>query len=141
MGMWHFAVVAGLGVAALSPVSARLTDAQVEQRYTPAFSTCMATGEAAEGVDFAMRECVIAEYGRQDDRLNATYRTTMQQQQNLAAKAKLRDLQRRWLAARGRLCAKQAAEAGDGTLGPMTMDSCFLAEAVRRTAYLEAYKG
>lgn len=136
--------IAGFAVAFLAlgsgVAAAPLTDAQVEQRYTRAFSECMATSDAAQGISFAMRECVIAEYERQDDRLNAAYRTVMQRQPDAAAKAKLRTLQRRWIAGRDRLCAGQAAEAGDGTAGPMTMDSCFLAEAVRRTAYLEAYR-
>lgn len=118
----------------------QLTDAEVEKRYTPAFKACMATGDAAQGVTVAMHDCLSAEYARQDRVLNATYRAAMQRLPTPAAKVGLRALQRRWIAARERLCASQAEEQQGGSIVPLIIDGCFTAEAIRRTAFLRAYR-
>jgi uncharacterized protein YecT (DUF1311 family) len=112
-----------------------LTDAESERLESPAYDRCM---DASEGVTAYMRDCASAEHARLDVRLNAIYRTAMKRLANPAARIRLRNLERRWLATRWDSCDRQWAEE-TGTLGLVLVDACSLSEVKRRIAWLQRY--
>lgn len=125
-----------LMAAAASPIS----KADIERRYTPAYKACLETGEAAQGVQYAMNECAMREYERQDARLNQAYVMVMRR---LAppAKQKLRLLQREWIRTRDNKCDAEAKEYQGGSIAPMIYSLCLTDQTIRRTLWLETYKG
>ena len=64
----------GLTALALAGQASGRTSA-VEARYSAAYRTCLATGDAAKGVTSGLLDCNGAEIDRQDARLNRTYRS------------------------------------------------------------------
>jgi uncharacterized protein YecT (DUF1311 family) len=115
----------------------RLTDAVDEGMTSPEYDRCL---EASEGITINMRDCASAEQDRLDIRLNAAYRTAMARLPNQAARNRLRDLERRWLATRWNECHREADEE-TGTMGLLMLDGCELSEMERRIVWLERYGG
>ena len=116
------------------------TQAQVERRLSAEYRQCFATGDAARGVTSAMMSCTGEEIDRQDARLNRTYRTAMMRLKP-AAKARLRASERRWIAERDRGCRRSARTFEGGTAAGLSYSGCILDETVRRTMWLERYRG
>jgi uncharacterized protein YecT (DUF1311 family) len=116
------------------------TNADIQRRYTPAYKACLDSGDAAQGVQYAMNECANSEYERQDGRLNQAYVMVMRR---LAppAKVKLRTLQRAWIKTRDGKCTAESAEYQGGSIAPMIYSLCLTDETIRRTLWLETYRG
>ena len=120
-------------VAASAPAQ---TQTQVEKRYTRGYSECMDT---SGGVTIEMLNCIAAEIDIQDARLNQAYVMVMRP---LAKPRKntLRGLQRTWIKQRDAKCARSIADEGGSMAGPI-YSGCILDETIRRTIFLENYKG
>lgn len=116
------------------------TDRAVDARYTRAFSACLETGDAARGVTSATMSCMGEENDRQDVRLNRAYKAAMKRL-NSAKKARLRSSERAWIGQRDSTCKKAADEVGGGSASGLVYSNCFLDETIKRTIWLERYKG
>jgi len=108
--------------------------ADFEARYTPAYKSCLNSGDAAAGVTPAMVDCIAEELKVQDERLNLQYATAMHSLPPNEA-LKLRDEQRQWIKDRDAKC--QAAAASGGTIDRLNGPSCLLDETILRTIALE----
>ena len=108
--------------------------ATFEARYSPAYKSCLNSGEAAAGVTPAMADCIAEELQVQDERLNLQYATAMHSLPPSDA-LKLRDAQRQWIKDRDAKC--QAAAASGGTIDLLNGPSCLLDETILRTIDLE----
>lgn len=130
--------------AAMPPLMAAsappLTRADIDRRYTPAYKSCLDSGEAARGVQYAMNDCANSEYERQDARLNQAYVMVMRRLVP-PAKLRLRALQRDWIKTRDRKCTADSAEYRGGSIAPMIFSLCLTDETIRRTLWLETYRG
>ena len=131
-------VTAPVALALVAPASGRTASA-VEARYSAAYRTCLATGDAAKGVTSGMLDCNGTEIERQDARLNRTYRAVMAR---LAppARAKLRASERAWIAERDRSCRRDSKAAEGGTLASVIYSGCILDRTIERTMWLERYR-
>lgn len=131
-------ILAGLLMAAFSvtPTAAQ-TQSQIEKRYTRDYNQCM---DAAEGVTVEMMDCIGAEIDRQDARLNQAYVMVMRPLSR-AKKDQLRGLQRSWIRQRDARCSRASNDAGGGSLSGVVYASCILDETIKRTIFLENYKG
>jgi uncharacterized protein YecT (DUF1311 family) len=118
---------------ATTSVSAQ-TQSQIEKRYTAPYKQCLAENADA----FETYDCVETEYQVHDGRLNQSYVMVMKALVS-AAKTRLRTSQRTWLKQRDAKCGEVAR------LHPVDMDtwqmSCLLDETIKRTIFLENYKG
>ncbi|MGF7148699.1 uncharacterized protein YecT (DUF1311 family) [Sphingomonas zeicaulis] len=114
-----------------------LTQAQIEEQYSPAYDTCLKTGDAAKGVTPAMAQCIADEIKVQDERLNAAYRSAMDKRDE-AGKTALRDEERAWIKARD---AKCDALAQGGSIDRIEIPSCVLNETIRRRVKLQPMAG
>ena len=99
--------------------------------FRPAFYTCV---RASGGVTAALNDCIGAEHGYQDKRLNTAYQA-LRKPMTEAERAALRDEERVWIAARDQTCA-QAEGGGTGAL--LDANQCDLRETAQRAAVLEA---
>ena len=132
-------LIAIFGLLAMSAATSGSTETAVESRYTPEYRACMRSGDAANGITVAAHDCIAAEYQRQDARLNATYRTVLHAGP-AAEQARLRSLQREWIARRKRRCAAAVGDEEGGSIVPLIIDGCYTTEAIRRTMFLETYR-
>lgn len=125
--------------AAPTPVAGgpELTQEQIQEQYSPAYATCLETGDAAKGVTPAMAQCIADEIKVQDERLNAAYRSAMDKRDE-AGKTALRDEERAWIKARD---AKCNALAQGGSIDRIEIPSCTLSETVRRRVKLQPMAG
>lgn len=123
-------------LALAAPASGRTA---VEARYSAAYRTCLATGDAAKGVTSGLLDCNGAEIDRQDARLNRTYRAVMAR---LAppARTKLRASERAWIVERDRSCRRDSKAAEGGTLASVIYSGCILDRTIERTIWLERYR-
>jgi uncharacterized protein YecT (DUF1311 family) len=131
--------VLSAAIFAGTPASAQ-TAKQIEARYSRDYNRCLNSGDAANGATYAMRECNSAEIGRQDVRLNQAYKMVMARL-NAPQKKTLRMSERTWILERDAQCRREAAEAEGGTLQPILYGGCILNETIKRTMWLEAYRG
>lgn len=110
----------------------------VEQRYTQAYSRCLASAEA-QGQTSAVIECNAIETRIQDGKLNQTYKMVMVRLPTNRQEQLRRD-ERNWIKLRNFGCAKEQHDAGvEGTLGEQIYSGCILDETIKRTIYLEHY--
>lgn len=114
--------------------------AQVERRYSAEYDRCLNTGDAAQGVTSAMMSCTGLEIDRQDARLNQAYRMVMQRLRP-NGKARLRTSERAWIARRDRGCRRSTDAIGGGSAAGLNYSGCILHETVKRTMWLENYRG
>ena len=112
------------------------TQAQIEKRYTRDYSQCM---DASGGVTSEMMDCGGAEIDRQDARLNQAYVMVMHSLPP-AKKTTLRTLQRSWIKQRDARCQARIRD-NDGTEANLIYSGCILDETIKRTIFLENYKG
>jgi uncharacterized protein YecT (DUF1311 family) len=108
-----------------------------EALYSADYKTCMATGDAAQGVTSAMLDCTNAEADRQDQKLNATYKRVMAAATDDDERVQLRDAERKWIKARDATCTSEAADDGGGSLSTVTYASCQLKQRIDRNKQLE----
>ena len=134
--MWGAAMV----LLSVAGAAGAQTQAQVERRYSAVYDRCLATGDAARGVTSAMMSCTGAEIERQDARLNQAYRMAMMRL-TPAARTRLRASERRWIAQRDRGCRRSARTYEGGTAAGLNYSGCILDETVKRTMWLERYRG
>lgn len=124
-------------IAALAATSASAqTQSQVEKRQSPAYSECM---DGSEGVTAEMMDCIGAEIEVQDARLNQAYVMVMRPFPKLK-KEKLRGLQRAWIKQRDANCQRAIADEG-GSMAGLIYAGCILDKTIKRTIFLENYKG
>lgn len=126
-------------VAAPEPVAGGpdLTQAQLEEQYSPAYNSCQESGDAAKGVTSAMAQCIADEIDVQDARLNAAYRSAMDKRDE-AGKIALRDEERAWIKARDTKCD---ALAQGGSIDAIQIPACVLNETIRRRVKLQPMAG
>lgn len=94
------------------------------------YQTCL---DASEGVTPDIQDCIAEEYDYQDQRLNAAYESLLKSLDS-AARDRLRDEQRGWIAKRDAECAP-SDEPGQGEL--LEMNSCSLRITAARADELE----
>ncbi len=111
----------------------------IEKRYTADYNRCMNSGDAANGVTSAMLDCTVAEYKRQDARLNDAYRVAMARLSPARGSA-LRTAQRRWLAERDPGCRRKAKPSEGGTIWGIVMTGCQTDETIKQTMWIETYR-
>ncbi len=110
----------------------------VGQRYTRAYTACLQSGDAAEGVPAATVDCTATEIDRQNAVLNAKYAALMKR---LPAprKVSLRASERAWITSRDRQCQAEIAD-DPGTLSQVTYTDCILDETIKRILWIERYR-
>lgn len=114
--------------AATAPAQAAepMRSAQFERCYNNPDSTTL-----------SLRECLGAEYRRQDARLNGAYARAMSGV-GPVAQAKLRAAQRAWIAFRDADCQAVLAANG-GTMAPVLADLCYLDRTIQRADDLATF--
>ena len=115
----------------------RIPERQSEAMLSPEHNRCQQTSSGATN---DIRACSYQEERRLDVRVNAAYRAAIARLPTQAAKTRLDNLQRRWLATRWNGCGSQAdlyREGGSAAL--LGYDWCRLREMTRRIAWLERY--
>jgi uncharacterized protein YecT (DUF1311 family) len=112
---------------------------RVEPHLSEQYRRCFAGEDARQGVHPAMMDCLQAEYGRQDERLNRTYAATLRRLRP-AAQSRLRDLQRGWVRTRDRQCRSESDESGGGQASDLAYTSCLLRETVLRSRWLGSFR-
>jgi uncharacterized protein YecT (DUF1311 family) len=112
------------------------TQEQIEKRYSQDYSQCM---DDSGGVTVEMMDCIAAEIDIQDARLNQSYVMVMRPLPK-PRKDKLRGLQRAWIKQRDANCQRAIADEG-GSMAGLIYSGCILDETIKRTIFLENYKG
>jgi uncharacterized protein YecT (DUF1311 family) len=110
---------------------------QIEKRYSRDYTNCM---DASGGITADMRDCFSAEIDRQDARLNQAYVMVMRPLPK-PRKERLRGLQRTWIKQRDAKCIRASKAAEGGSLAGIIYSGCILDETIKRTIFLENYKG
>ncbi len=114
---------------------------QTGPQYSRAYNQCMKAVEEGDYLpvqgDYATLECIDAEIGRQDARLNQAYKMVMTRL-TPPQKQKLRESERAWIRSKERVCLERME--GDGTMDRVFFASCILQKTVQRTRYLEQYR-
>jgi uncharacterized protein YecT (DUF1311 family) len=110
------------------------SEASVEARYTPEYSACMSSGDAANGVTSGMASCGADEIAAQDAKLNSTYQLVMQKLEK-PQRDDLRTAQRAWIKFRDTKC--QSESNSGGTMDILNGQGCILDATIRRTIELE----
>lgn len=100
--------------------------------YSATYHRCM---EKSGGVTVEMLDCTDAEYKKQDARLNANYKKTMNMLRG-NAKQDLLNSQRLWIKQKDKKCNASTDELG-GSMASVVASDCFLAETLKRADYLE----
>jgi uncharacterized protein YecT (DUF1311 family) len=83
--------------------------------------------------------CLQVEIRRQDKKLNRTYQSVMRRLSH-PEKARLRRLERAWIAKRDRRCERLGGGTWGGSGGAVVWESCYLDETIMRTIWLERYR-
>lgn len=124
---WEMPLIASLAVCCIA-LAAEAADGDLSAAY----STCM---DRSNGVTANMIDCIAAETGRQDARLNTAYKNAMA---TLSAKRKkdLQDVQRLWIRYRDANCSFYADPDG-GTLARVNANSCMMDATAARAKELE----
>jgi uncharacterized protein YecT (DUF1311 family) len=86
-----------------------------------------------------MNICANRDYAKADAELNAAYRTAMARLDE-AGKARLRDAERNWIAARDRDCKAATAETEGGSIHPLDLAGCLTEKTRARTRELNAFR-
>jgi uncharacterized protein YecT (DUF1311 family) len=110
----------------------------VGQRYTRAYTACLQSGDAAEGVPAAVVECGASEIDRQNAVLNAKY-VALMRRLPAPKKASLRASERTWITTRDRQCQAEIAD-DPGTLSQVVYTDCILDETIKRILWIERYR-
>lgn len=105
--------------------------ADAEEKLTGSFTDCSESGRDPN------IECELEELDRQDAKLNAVYKKTMNDQ-SAPEKQRLRDLQRKWLSSVEEHCEGEANVMGSGSVAERQI-YCRTIETIHRTAWLERY--
>jgi uncharacterized protein YecT (DUF1311 family) len=109
---------------------------RTEPKLSMTYDRCMS---ASGGVDPEMRDCISAEYGRQDARLNQTYKTIMDRL-SVAQKLTLRETERTWLRTTKNRCDHAGDDNEGGTLQLIEIADCYLSETAKRADALAHYE-
>jgi uncharacterized protein YecT (DUF1311 family) len=120
-------VVVGLALFLSSPPVAA-ADREMTQEY----STCIAQ---SNGVTVEMINCILAETGRQDARLNENYRRLLSKQRT-ERKNTLIEAQRAWIKFRDANCGFYGDPEG-GSAARMAANECFLNATADRAKELQ----
>jgi uncharacterized protein YecT (DUF1311 family) len=107
-------------------------DPTVNARYTAAFNACQARAVMTADHD----ACFAAEFVRQDEALNRTWKATFARITG-PDHARLLAAQRGWLVARDPFCRSDADGFAGGTIMPIIYTNCRVELTIRRTIWLE----
>ncbi len=114
------------------------SNAQIEARQTPEYMRCL---EADGGYSTpGMIGCANAETERQDVRLNQTYKLALGRLSSVK-KAHLRSSERKWIERLHGRCVSEAASEEGGSLANVIYANCILDETIKRTIWIEKYRG
>lgn len=116
---------------AASALPVRAQDAALSAKY----AACM---DKAAGVTLGMVECMVAELGRQDKRLNTAYQALMADLEP-QRKKQLQSAQRLWLQYRDANCSFYHDPEG-GSLARVAANGCMLQMTARRAQELVGLK-
>jgi len=105
---------------------------KIDGRYTPSFGACQ---KRARGTS-QNADCFEAEFRRQDDKLNETWRATLPRFAT-AARQSLLAAQRKWVKDRDPFCVKASDGFSGGTIAPVVYSNCRVELTIRRTIWLE----
>jgi uncharacterized protein YecT (DUF1311 family) len=119
-----------LGLLLLATGTLPLSGAAV----SPALKTCLASGDAARGVNAAMKACTQAELQRRDQDLNRMYKKNMARL-SAAARNRLRQTQRDWIKRRDANCEPNLSPEA-GSLGSLDYLDCMIDETIKQTRRL-----
>jgi uncharacterized protein YecT (DUF1311 family) len=126
-------------VTALVAIETPATAGQPTAReYSADYARCMNSEAALQGIQPALNGCARDEYQRQDRRLNMTYQAAMATQPD-RARTSLRQLQRRWIVKRDRVCLAKRSEYEGGSMAPLVYFTCMMDETIMRTTWLRRY--
>ena len=141
MSFFKYVAITGLMVAAVAPAVADDRDKATQEQLpennglSQTFSACM---DQSNGSTLSMVECIEAETGRQDVRLNKVYKDVMG---NLTPERKkqLQEAQRLWLKYRKANCDFYYDPEG-GTIARVSANDCFMSATAARAKELEGFK-
>jgi uncharacterized protein YecT (DUF1311 family) len=100
--------------------------------YSNEFTACI---EKSGGVTVSMRDCNAAEYKKQDDRLNRSYKK-LKESLPKTQNQELLEAQRIWLKFRDTNCDLYA-KIYEGTMALIVVDDCYLKAVTERATELE----
>ena len=111
----------------------------VDPKLTPAYRKCMEANQSTPGMD----DCVTAEFGIQDGRLNTVYKKLMRMfgADEPKRAESLRAAQKLWVQFRDANCTYVASEAEGGSMQPLEFNECKLTMTVERTTELAGELG
>jgi uncharacterized protein YecT (DUF1311 family) len=115
-----------------------LSGAQDRETTSANYTGCM---NRSGGITASMNDCIGAEYGRLDRRLNVSYQATLRRLPR-ARQLALRSEQRGWLATREESCLADLEGGGEnmGTLDQIQLNMCNLSELKRRIIWIERWR-
>jgi uncharacterized protein YecT (DUF1311 family) len=120
-------------VLALTAPAALAAEPDLEREYSPQYTQCLNSGDAAKGVTVAMATCINEELTKQDRRLNVAYAAAMKAR-GPKAKTALRNVQRRWIRNRDKECSSNLT---GGTIDMIERAGCHLELTTKRALELE----
>ena len=86
-----------------------------------------------------MNICANRDYAAADARLNAAYRAAMARLDD-GGKARLKNAERDWIAARDRECRAATAETEGGSIHPLDLAGCLTEKTKARTREIQAFR-
>ena len=127
-------VLVGLALAGCCAAGLAAADASgVDRYYSKTYTDCMAQ---AGGSTMPTRDCQNAETDSWDKQLNGVYQQLLAKA-DAAGKLKLRDEERAWLKRTTRKCDHAGDDEAGGSLQPIEIADCYLAEKILRTVELK----
>jgi uncharacterized protein YecT (DUF1311 family) len=141
MSFFKYVAIAGLIAAAVAPAVAddgdKVTQEQLPENngLSQIFSACM---NQSSGSTLSMIECIEAETGRQDVRLNKAYKDVMGSL-TPERKKQLQEAQRLWLKYRKANCDFYYDPEG-GSIARVNANDCFMSATAARAKELESFK-
>lgn len=141
ISFFKYVAIAGLMVAAVAPAVADDKDKATQEQLpennglSQTFSVCM---DQSNGSTLSMIECIEAETGRQDIRLNKAYKDVMSRL-TPERKKQLQEAQRLWIQYRKANCDFYYDTEG-GSIARVNANDCFMSATAARAKELESFK-
>ncbi|CAB3751299.1 MULTISPECIES: lysozyme inhibitor LprI family protein [Burkholderia] len=124
-----------MGLVAGAALAVAISGARADEAQRDGICrTAEETGYTAD-----IRNCLRLKYDAADQRLNAVYQAKMASL-DAQDKLRLRNDERRWLAARDATCAESRQPDAGGTLGLVEHDGCLVDETERRIKVIAAFR-
>jgi uncharacterized protein YecT (DUF1311 family) len=114
------------------------TVVDIDSVLTPAYVACMHSGDAKNGVTYALINCKQDEFSRQDEKLNKIYKAMLaEKDKDPEDRVRLTTIQRKWITARDAMCDSESEDAGEGTLSAVVHVDCMLRYTAKRAVELK----